>query len=71
MLQREEKADMEFISEESRERIITLPDCKDDCITDGNSARAIEARVNSLDMAALGSGRRQPPDGRSDPLSTS
>jgi hypothetical protein len=56
MLQREEKAAMEFISGKSRERIITLPD--------SGSARAIEARVNSLDMAALGGGRRQPPDGR-------
>jgi hypothetical protein len=49
MLQREEKAIMEFINGESRERIIMLPDCRDDCITDGNLARAIEARMSTAE----------------------
>jgi transposase len=51
---------MEFISGESREQIIMLPDCIDDCITDSNSARVIEAYVNSLDAAALGRSRPEP-----------
>jgi hypothetical protein len=44
---------MEFISGESREQILMLPDCIDEYITADNSARVIEAYINSLDMAAL------------------
>jgi transposase len=51
---------MEFISGESREQIIMLPDCIEDYISDSNSARVIEAYINSLDMAALSCSRQQP-----------
>jgi transposase len=51
---------MEFISGESREQIIMLPDCIDDYITDSNSVRVIEAYINSFDMATLGCTRQQP-----------
>jgi transposase len=51
---------MEFINGESREQILMLPDCIDDYITDNNSARVIEAYINSLDMAVLGCSRQQP-----------
>jgi hypothetical protein len=54
---------MEFISGEIHEQIIMLQDCIDDYITDSNSARVIEAYVNSLDVAALGCSRTTP-DGR-------
>jgi transposase len=37
-----------------------MPDCIDDYIRDSNSARVIEAYINSLDMAALGCTRQQP-----------
>jgi hypothetical protein len=45
---------MEFISGESREQIIMLPDCIDDYIAADNSVRVIEAYINSLDLAVLG-----------------
>jgi transposase len=51
---------MEFISGESREQIIMLPDCLDDYITDNNSVRVIEAYINSLDMVVLDCSRQQP-----------
>jgi transposase len=51
---------MEFISGESREQIIMLPDCIDDYITADNSVRVIEAYINSLDLAALGCSRPEP-----------
>jgi transposase len=51
---------MEFISGESREQIIMLPDCIDDYITDNNSVRVIEAYINSLDLAALDCSRQRP-----------
>ena len=51
---------MEFISGESREQIIMLPDCLDDYITNNNSVRVIEAYINSLDLTALGCSRHQP-----------
>jgi transposase len=37
-----------------------MPDCIDDYIQDGNSARVIEAYVNSLDLVELGGTRQQP-----------
>jgi transposase len=37
-----------------------LPDCIDDYITDNNSARVIEAYINSLDVAGLGCSRPEP-----------
>ena len=51
---------MEFISGESREQIIMLPECLDDYITDNNSVRVIEAYINSLDMVVLDCSRQQP-----------
>jgi transposase len=60
IVKREEQAGAEFINGESREQILMLPDCIDDYITDNNSARVIEAYINSLDIAALGCSRQQP-----------
>ncbi|MDR1218331.1 MAG: transposase [Treponema sp.] len=51
---------MEFISGESREQIIMLPDCIDDYIPDNNSARVIEAYISRSDLAALGCSRPEP-----------
>jgi transposase len=51
---------MEFISRESREQIILLPDCIEDYVDGNNLVRVIEAYINSLDLAALGCSRQQP-----------
>jgi transposase len=51
---------MEFISGESRNQIILLPESVEDYIEDNNPARVIEAYINSLDLAALGFSRPQP-----------
>jgi transposase len=51
---------MEFINGESRRQIILMPDCIDDYIQDSNSARVIEAYINSLDLVELGCTRQQP-----------
>jgi hypothetical protein len=40
---------MEFITGESRDQIILLPDSREDYIEDNNSAWVIAAYVNSLD----------------------
>jgi transposase len=51
---------MEFISGESRNQIILLPESVEDYIEDNNRARVIEAYTNSLNLAALGFFRSQP-----------
>jgi hypothetical protein len=44
----------------NRGQIILMPDCIDDYISDSNSARVIEAYINSLDLVELGCTRQQP-----------
>jgi transposase len=51
---------MEFITGESRDQIILLPDSIEDYVEDNNSVRVIDAYINSLDLAALGFSRPQP-----------
>jgi hypothetical protein len=53
---------MGFIRGESRNQIISQPDSREDYIEDNNSARVIEAYINSLDLAALGFSRPRPHD---------
>jgi transposase len=55
-------ADMKFISGESRNQIILLPDSIEDYVEDNNSARVIDVYINSLDLKALGFSRPQPHD---------
>ena len=51
---------MKFISGESREQIILLPDSVDDYVDENNTVRVIDAYINSLDLASLGFARSQP-----------
>jgi transposase len=51
---------MEFITGESRDQIILLPDSIEDCVEDNDSARVIDAYVKGLDVAALGFSRPRP-----------
>ncbi|MDR2741529.1 MAG: hypothetical protein LBB98_05165 [Treponema sp.] len=53
---------MEFITGESRDQIILLPDSIEYYVGDNNSVRMIDACVNSLDVAALGFSRPPPHD---------
>jgi transposase len=51
---------MKFISGESHNQIILLPDSIEDYVDGNNSVRVIDAYINSLDLAALGFSRPQP-----------
>jgi transposase len=51
---------MEFITGESRDQIILLPDSIEAYVADNNSVRVIDAYINRLDLAALGFSRPQP-----------
>lgn len=53
---------MDFISGDSRNQIILLPDSIDDYIDANNSVRVIDAYINSLDLLALDFSRPQPND---------
>jgi transposase len=44
-----------FVEGENRRQTTLLPDCVDDYVTEENPVRAIEAFVDALDLAALGS----------------
>ena len=53
---------MNFISGESRNQMVLMPDSVDDYVDDNNSVRVIEAYINSLDLSALGFSKPQPND---------
>ncbi|MDR2247778.1 MAG: hypothetical protein LBE17_14095, partial [Treponema sp.] len=45
-------ADREFITGESRDQIILLPDSIEEYVAENNSVRVIDAYINRLDLAA-------------------
>ncbi|MDR2246307.1 MAG: transposase [Treponema sp.] len=51
---------MEFITGESRDQIILLPDSIEEYVAENNSVRVIDAYINRLDLAAVGFSRPQP-----------
>jgi transposase len=53
---------MDFISGESRNQIVLLPDSIDDYVDDNNSVRVIDAFVNNLKLNELGFSRSKPND---------
>ena len=53
---------MNFISGENRSQITLMPDSVDDYVGDNNSARVIEAYINSLNLANLGFAKPLPHD---------
>lgn len=53
---------MDFISGDSRNQVTLLPDSIEEYIDANNSARVIDAYINSLDLLALGFSRPQPND---------